>query len=390
MALSEAEATALVEQLEDDAATLHAIVHGGADAVVPTEGGNVKSAAKAIADMEAELDAALDDATGAVGASVVKAEEWAEKAEDAEVEPGKYSAKHWAAKAEEIRDSMTNVLELKGEFDASGGSFPADPDIGDYWIVTVDGTIGAVDLFAGDEIVYGPSGWIVQGRNQSANEILTKLKTVDGAGCGLDADKLDGQEGAYYAAADAVSAALADKANTADVTSALNGKVNDPGENGIVLRTGADGASAALAYDEGEVTEPTIAFFTTPATTLTYNSRSIKWRKIGTRVDCKIDIDFTLTNKGPAAGPILIGGLPFSSAAAAAGALWMVGNNGTQAGPAYPAGRTHLMLQLNAVSSVALIAATGSSTQPVNLAASELTNGHRYLIRGTLSYDVSA
>ena len=35
--------------------------------------------------------------------------------------------------------------------------------------------------------------------DQSAAEILTAIKTVDGASSGLDADTLDGQEGAYYA-----------------------------------------------------------------------------------------------------------------------------------------------------------------------------------------------
>lgn len=35
--------------------------------------------------------------------------------------------------------------------------------------------------------------------DQTASEILTAIKTVDGTGSGLDADTLDGQEGAYYA-----------------------------------------------------------------------------------------------------------------------------------------------------------------------------------------------
>jgi hypothetical protein len=38
-----------------------------------------------------------------------------------------------------------------------------------------------------------------------ASDVLTKLKTVDGAGSGLDADLLDGQHGSYYAPASAVS-----------------------------------------------------------------------------------------------------------------------------------------------------------------------------------------
>ena len=49
--------------------------------------------------------------------------------------------------------------------------------------------------------------------DQTPAEILTALKTVDGAGSGLDADLLDGQSSAYYATAAAVAAntqALAD------------------------------------------------------------------------------------------------------------------------------------------------------------------------------------
>jgi hypothetical protein len=34
--------------------------------------------------------------------------------------------------------------------------------------------------------------------DQTAAQILTAVKTVDGASSGLDADKLDGQEGTYY------------------------------------------------------------------------------------------------------------------------------------------------------------------------------------------------
>ena len=42
--------------------------------------------------------------------------------------------------------------------------------------------------------------------DQSAAEILTAIKTVDGAGSGLDADLLDGQTSAYYATAASVTA----------------------------------------------------------------------------------------------------------------------------------------------------------------------------------------
>jgi 3-deoxy-D-arabino-heptulosonate 7-phosphate (DAHP) synthase len=41
--------------------------------------------------------------------------------------------------------------------------------------------------------------------DQTASEILALLKTVDGAGSGLDADLLDGQSSAYFATASALS-----------------------------------------------------------------------------------------------------------------------------------------------------------------------------------------
>lgn len=40
----------------------------------------------------------------------------------------------------------------------------------------------------------------------TAADVLTKVKTVDGASSGLDADLLDGQHGTYYATASSVTA----------------------------------------------------------------------------------------------------------------------------------------------------------------------------------------
>ncbi len=44
---------------------------------------------------------------------------------------------------------------------------------------------------------YNGSEWDTVG-DMTAGDLLTLLKTVDGSGSGLDADKLDGQEGSYY------------------------------------------------------------------------------------------------------------------------------------------------------------------------------------------------
>ncbi len=57
---------------------------------------------------------------------------------------------------------------------------------------TVDGRDVSVDGTKLDGIEAGATG------DQTAAEILTAIKTVDGSGSGLDADLLDGQEGAFY------------------------------------------------------------------------------------------------------------------------------------------------------------------------------------------------
>lgn len=63
-------------------------------------------------------------------------------------------------------------------------------------LLTVDGTGSALDadLLDGQEgAYYLPSG------SYTAADVLAKLVTVDGAGSGLDADMLDGSQGAAYA-----------------------------------------------------------------------------------------------------------------------------------------------------------------------------------------------
>jgi len=62
--------------------------------------------------------------------------------------------------------------------------------------ITVGGTVDGRDIAADgtklDGIETGATG------DQTASEILTAIKTVDGAASGLDADLLDGQQGSYY------------------------------------------------------------------------------------------------------------------------------------------------------------------------------------------------
>ena len=83
---------------------------------------------------------------------------------------------------------------------------------------TLAGVMSAADKTKLDGIEVGATG------DQTANEILTSLKTVDGSGSGLDADLLDGQEGAYFLDASNINAGTIDDARLpATITSSTIG-----------------------------------------------------------------------------------------------------------------------------------------------------------------------
>lgn len=74
---------------------------------------------------------------------------------------------------------------------------PADPGDGEVWL---DTSVTPNRLKR-----YNGAGWDTVG-DMTAGDMLTLLKTVDGSDSGLDADKLDGQEGSYYRNADNLNA----------------------------------------------------------------------------------------------------------------------------------------------------------------------------------------
>lgn len=83
---------------------------------------------------------------------------------------------------------------------------------------TLAGVMSAADKTKLDGIEAGATG------DQTASEILTLLKTVDGSGSGLDADLLNGQEGAYYLNASNINAGTIDDARLPDtITSSVTG-----------------------------------------------------------------------------------------------------------------------------------------------------------------------
>ncbi|MEW5316172.1 MAG: hypothetical protein WDW38_007558 [Sanguina aurantia] len=84
--------------------------------------------------------AAAASATAA-DASQTLALNYANAAVNVQVTPGKYSAYHWS---EQARLNVLGSLVFKGKFDASTGSLPASPNLGDFYVVSGTGTISSV------------------------------------------------------------------------------------------------------------------------------------------------------------------------------------------------------------------------------------------------------
>lgn len=98
-----------------------------------------------------------------------------------------------------VKDSGVQISTLaagmhpKGEWDASGGTLPTPTNVGDFWWITIAGTMGGVDYEIGDWVVYvddSPDTWA-----KIDNTETGKVKTIssDTPG-GFLADKISGGE----------------------------------------------------------------------------------------------------------------------------------------------------------------------------------------------------
>lgn len=98
----------------------------------------------------------------AAGNSASLAAEWSSKAEDSAItgNPGKYSAFHWAQKAQQWAGVVGSALVWKGSWNASTGA-PPTPAVGTgapFYRITVAGTINTVSYLPGDYIHWDTVG----------------------------------------------------------------------------------------------------------------------------------------------------------------------------------------------------------------------------------------
>ncbi len=173
---------------------------------------------------EAILDgtvAAAQDASTAATSASVKAQQWADAAPGVEVETGKYSAKHWADRAQ---TTVTGGLIYRGSHSAASGAYPATPSLGDYYKISAAGTLGGVEYSVGDSIIYNGTGWDKIDSTDAVTSVAGRVGAVVLTKADVGLGNVDNTSDANKPISTATQAALNGKANTththavADVT----------------------------------------------------------------------------------------------------------------------------------------------------------------------------
>lgn len=132
------------------------------------------------------------------------AQDWAEKA--TEVEAGKYSAKYWAGQA---ASSMTGGVTYRGTWQAASASYPPLPSTGDYFKVSVAGTVSSVAYSVNDSIIYNGSSWDKIDNTDAIVSVAGKVGEVVLVKADVGLSNVDNTSDMNKPVSTAVSAALA-------------------------------------------------------------------------------------------------------------------------------------------------------------------------------------
>lgn len=92
-----------------------------------------------------------------------------------EVSPGKYSAYHWA---EQARLVAVGAVIYRGSWDASGGTMPASPKLGDFYLISKAGTVGSVSYKPGDMAVFDGTLWERIDNQQAVTSVAGRTGAV--------------------------------------------------------------------------------------------------------------------------------------------------------------------------------------------------------------------
>jgi hypothetical protein len=139
---------------------------------------NAASSASAALASQITANAAATTATNSRDAAATSeklATQYANAPVNTEVEPGKYSAYHWS---EQARLNLLGSLIYKGGWDASKGAYPTSPKLGDFYLITVAGTMGGNKHSVGDMMLYDGSTWDRVDNQQSVTSVAGRTGAV--------------------------------------------------------------------------------------------------------------------------------------------------------------------------------------------------------------------
>ena len=150
-------ATTAITKAADAAtsATLSGTKATAADASAMAAAGSVTTA-KGYSDNAGFSAAAAQSSKDAAATSQGLALQYANAPVNLQVTPGNYSAFHWA---EQARLTALGALIYRGKWSAASGAMPASPQTGDFYIVSVAGTVNTVKYGVGDMLIYDGAAW---------------------------------------------------------------------------------------------------------------------------------------------------------------------------------------------------------------------------------------
>ena len=114
------------------------------------------------------------------GLSATEANHWANYPEDTLVPEGnlvdEYSAKHYMQKAQAV---VADGVLYMGQHDASGGNYPDSPATGNYWKISVAGTLPVGDVFENDGILYHETyGWSIIDNTERVQSVAGRIGNI--------------------------------------------------------------------------------------------------------------------------------------------------------------------------------------------------------------------
>lgn len=184
-------AQAAAKDSEDSASSYASAASGSASAASESASkadASASSSASSAEDAKESADAASDSAASSASdsddsysyandaaVSADLAQKWASADTGVVVDDGKFSAYHWAMQAQA---TVTGLLDYRGSWDASTGSYPASPNKGFFFKVSGSGTVGGTDYAVGDQIIYNGAGWDKIDNTETVTAVAGKVGDV--------------------------------------------------------------------------------------------------------------------------------------------------------------------------------------------------------------------